>query len=65
VPYEAEAPVICQNCGSADRVADLSFDIDLPTVRLCGMCSLTITLNRELFDEMGERYRRRTRRRKP
>lgn len=57
--------MICQNCGSADRVADLSFDIDLPTVRLCGMCSLTITLNRELFDEMGERYRRRTRRRKP
>lgn len=54
----------CQNCGNPD--ADLvSFDMDLPNVRMCPLCSVTSTMDRGLFDQMGDAYRRRTKRRKP
>lgn len=48
----------CQNCKAPN--ADLvSFDMDLPTVRLCRLCSVTISSDPELFDDMGKRSRRR------
>lgn len=51
----------CRNCGNPD--ADLySFDLDLPHIRLCKICALAITADRELFNELGRRH---TRRRKP
>lgn len=44
----------CQNCGKPN--ADpRSFDLDLPTVWLCGICSVLIVTDRELFDEIGGR----------
>lgn len=53
----------CQNCGNPE--ADLvSFDLDLPDIRLCQICSVAITLDRDLFDDMGKR-RTRNRRRNP
>lgn len=46
----------CQNCGHPD--ADpLSYDLDLPTVHLCRLCSLTIVADPDLFEDMGRRRR--------
>lgn len=44
----------CTNCGASDAKL-WSFDLDLPAIRLCDFCSVTITLNPEMFAEMGQR----------
>ena len=38
----------------------LSFDLDLPAVRLCGLCSLTIVADQEMFEAMGKRNKKKT-----
>lgn len=50
--------LVCSNCGApnADR---LSFDLDLPAVTLCRICSVSIVAQPDLFAEMGRRAQRR------
>jgi hypothetical protein len=43
--------VICQNCEGPDGRA-VSYDLDLPTVVLCGICSLLLVTNPAMFDEV-------------
>lgn len=52
----SDAPTPCQNCAHPDS-DPLSYDLDLPTVHLCRLCSLTIVADPALFEDMG-RHRR-------
>jgi hypothetical protein len=47
----------CINCGNPEA-ALYSFDLDLPNIRLCPVCSVTITLDPKRFDDMGSRRRK-------
>jgi hypothetical protein len=47
--------MVCANCGGEWEVRDLSFDMDLPLIRLCGLCSILIVTDMEEFDRLGER----------
>ena len=51
---------LCANCGGVENVRLLSFDLDLPAVRLCGLCSLTIVADQEMFEAMGKRKKKKT-----
>lgn len=44
----------CQNCAQREGQA-VSYDLDLPTVTLCGICQLALVSDRELFDDLGRR----------
>ena len=47
----------CANCAS-DEGRAVSFDLDLPTIVLCPMCSFLIVSDRAVFDEMGRTGKR-------
>lgn len=47
----------CSNCGSPEG-RHVSYDLDLPTLCLCGVCSLLLVSDLELFDSLGARHRR-------
>lgn len=44
----------CTNCGRSGA-RPRSFDLDLPALQLCDMCAVLITLDPEMFEEMGRR----------
>lgn len=48
----------CVNCGTLEDVALRSYDLDLPTIALCGWCSLLIVTDREMFDALRGRRTR-------
>ena len=52
-------PTECQNCGRTEKVATVSFDMDLPVVTLCWICRVTITAQPDMFEEMSRERRRR------
>ena len=47
----------CSNCGAIRDVAWYSFDVDLPKLRLCRLCSFVIGHDQELFDHLGRKRR--------
>lgn len=49
-----EEELSCTNCGSTRDVRRLSFDMDLPVIQLCLICSFTIVCDRPLFEKMGK-----------
>ncbi len=53
--------LVCSNCDAPDA-RRYSFDLDLPAVTLCGICSVTIVAQPDMFDEMGKRAQRRRKR---
>ena len=43
----------CSNCQREDEtVADWSFDLDLPHLRLCRMCCHLIVSDQDMFDKL-------------
>lgn len=47
----------CVNCGAIKDVARYSFDIDLPKLVLCRLCSFLIVDDQESFDHLGRKRR--------
>lgn len=41
--------LVCSNCGGTWNVKRLSYDLDLPTIVLCGVCAILIVTNPEEF----------------
>jgi hypothetical protein len=42
----------CSNCGGTEDVAPVSFDMDLPTIMLCRICSFLIVSDPVMFNAM-------------
>lgn len=45
----------CSNCG-AENAKPRSYDLDLPTVVLCAMCSVLLVTDMEMFEDVGKRH---------
>lgn len=54
--------LVCSNCDAPDAQRYSFDDLDLPTVTLCGLCSVTIVAQPDMFAEMGKRAQRRRKR---
>lgn len=48
----------CSNCGTTEDVAPRSFDLDLPALVLCNVCTYALIHDRELFEYLGRARRR-------
>lgn len=50
-----DSSVTCSNCSTTENVATYSYDLDLPKIRLCRVCSVLIVTDPELFEELGRK----------
>jgi hypothetical protein len=46
---------VCSNCRTTEHVAARSYDLDLPTVLLCDVCSVLLVTDYEMFQDLRGR----------
>lgn len=46
------------NCGTTEDVAPRSFDLDLPALVLCNICTYALVHGSELFEDLGGKSKR-------
>jgi hypothetical protein len=54
--FESSSPLTCQTCGNAKPEAKVrwrSFDLDLPALRLCTICTHLLGTDPAMLKELG------------